>query len=53
LRSSVRDLRGFSCKLSDFGLAKLMAEDEMGRMVIPKDLDGAGTVTHQVRGGWG
>ena len=30
------------------GLAKLMVEDDLGRMSIAKDLDGAGTVTHQV-----
>ena len=29
------------------GLAKIMHEDEEGRMVLTKDLDGAGTVTHQ------
>ncbi len=34
LKSSPRDPRGFTAKLSDFGLAKMMAVGEDGRLVI-------------------
>lgn len=34
LKSSPRDPRGFTAKLSDFGLAKMMAHDDEGQLVI-------------------
>ncbi|KAG2486111.1 hypothetical protein HYH03_015206 [Edaphochlamys debaryana] len=45
LKSSPRDPRGFVVKLSDFGLAKLMAADEEGQLVID-DTVASGTITH-------
>ncbi len=34
LKSSPRDPRGFTAKLSDFGLTKMMAHDDEGQLVI-------------------
>ncbi|GFR44780.1 hypothetical protein Agub_g6112, partial [Astrephomene gubernaculifera] len=45
LKSSPRDPRGFTAKLSDFGLAKMMAADEEGQLVIDEAV-GSGTLTH-------
>ncbi|KXZ43293.1 hypothetical protein GPECTOR_95g682 [Gonium pectorale] len=45
LKSSPRDPRGFTAKLSDFGLAKMMAHDEEGQLVIDEAV-GSGTLTH-------
>ncbi|KAG2428833.1 hypothetical protein HYH02_014245 [Chlamydomonas schloesseri] len=45
LKSSPRDPRGFTAKLSDFGLAKMMAHDENGELVIDEAV-GSGTLTH-------
>ncbi|KAG2486383.1 hypothetical protein HYH03_014963 [Edaphochlamys debaryana] len=45
LKSSPRDPRGFTAKLSDFGLAKMMAHDEDGQLVIDEAV-GSGTLTH-------
>eukprot|EP00198_Chlamydomonas_reinhardtii_P003354 XP_001692690.1 predicted protein [Chlamydomonas reinhardtii] len=45
LKSNPRDSRGFTAKLSDFGLAKTMAHDEQGRLVIDEAV-ASGTVTH-------
>ncbi len=45
LKSSPRDPRGFTAKLSDFGLAKMMAHDEEGQMVIRDGIQ-SGTITH-------
>ncbi|GFR51181.1 hypothetical protein Agub_g13456, partial [Astrephomene gubernaculifera] len=45
LKSSPRDPRGFSAKLSDFGLSKMLAADEDGQLVIDEAV-GSGTITH-------
>ncbi|KAG2431087.1 hypothetical protein HXX76_009619 [Chlamydomonas incerta] len=45
LKSNPRDSRGFTAKLSDFGLAKTMAHDEHGRLVIDEAV-ASGTITH-------
>ncbi|GIL63297.1 hypothetical protein Vafri_17394 [Volvox africanus] len=45
LKSSPRDPRGFTAKLSDFGLAKMMAHDEEGQLVIDDAIQ-SGTLTH-------
>ncbi|KAG2424090.1 hypothetical protein HXX76_014766 [Chlamydomonas incerta] len=45
LKSSPRDPRGFTAKLSDFGLAKMMAHDDNGELVIDEAV-GSGTLTH-------
>ncbi|GLC66945.1 hypothetical protein PLESTF_000494700 [Pleodorina starrii] len=45
LKSSPRDPRGFTAKLSDFGLAKMMAHDDEGQLVIDEAV-GSGTLTH-------
>ncbi len=45
LKSSPRDPRGFTAKLSDFGLAKMMAHDDDGQLVIDEAV-GSGTLTH-------
>ena len=39
--------RGFTCKLSDFGLVRLLTEDEDGQLVIP-GLIRHGTLSHLV-----
>ena len=38
LKSSPRDPRGFTAKLSDFGLAKMMAHDENGELAIDESI---------------
>ncbi|KAG2430077.1 hypothetical protein HXX76_010176 [Chlamydomonas incerta] len=45
LKSSPRDPRGFTAKLSDFGLAKLLAHDDEGQLVIDEAV-ASGTITH-------
>ncbi|KAK9805926.1 hypothetical protein WJX73_005723 [Symbiochloris irregularis] len=46
LSSAAGDLRGFTAKVSDFGLSKLVA-DSVGGVTIPEDTSKAsGTVTH-------
>ncbi|GLI70933.1 hypothetical protein VaNZ11_016027 [Volvox africanus] len=45
LKSSPRDPRGFTAKLSDFGLAKMMEHDEEGQLVIDEGV-ASGTLTH-------
>ncbi|EFJ45099.1 hypothetical protein VOLCADRAFT_94591 [Volvox carteri f. nagariensis] len=45
LKSSPRDPRGFTAKLSDFGLAKMMAHDDEGQLVIDEAV-ASGTITH-------
>ncbi|GIL78175.1 hypothetical protein Vretifemale_7617 [Volvox reticuliferus] len=45
LKSAPRDPRGFTAKLSDFGLAKTMAHDEHGQLVIDEAV-ASGTITH-------
>ncbi|KAG2448078.1 hypothetical protein HYH02_007103 [Chlamydomonas schloesseri] len=45
LKSNPRDSRGFTAKLSDFGLAKTMAHDEQGHLVIDEAV-ASGTITH-------
>ncbi|KXZ46442.1 hypothetical protein GPECTOR_43g878 [Gonium pectorale] len=45
LKSSPRDPRGFTAKLSDFGLAKMMAHDDKGQLVIDEAV-ASGTITH-------
>ncbi|GLI63335.1 hypothetical protein VaNZ11_006253 [Volvox africanus] len=45
LKTAPRDPRGFTAKLSDFGLAKTMAHDEHGQLVIDEAV-ASGTITH-------
>ncbi|GLC66944.1 hypothetical protein PLESTF_000494600 [Pleodorina starrii] len=45
LKSSPRDPRGFTAKLSDFGLAKMMQHDDEGQLVIDDGIQ-SGTITH-------
>ncbi|KAG2431085.1 hypothetical protein HXX76_009618 [Chlamydomonas incerta] len=45
LKSNPRDSRGFTAKLSDFGLAKTMAHDDNGQLVIDEAV-ASGTITH-------
>ncbi|GLC56327.1 hypothetical protein PLESTB_001092900 [Pleodorina starrii] len=45
LKSSPRDPRGFTAKLSDFGLAKMMAHDDEGQLIIDEAV-ASGTITH-------
>ncbi|KAG2447914.1 hypothetical protein HYH02_007368 [Chlamydomonas schloesseri] len=45
LKSNPRDPRGFTAKLSDFGLAKLLAHNDEGQMVIEEAV-ASGTITH-------
>ncbi|KAG2443163.1 hypothetical protein HYH02_009573 [Chlamydomonas schloesseri] len=45
LKSNPRDPRGFTAKLSDFGLAKTLAHDEDGALVIDEAV-ASGTLTH-------
>ncbi|KAG2422422.1 hypothetical protein HXX76_016037 [Chlamydomonas incerta] len=45
LKSNPRDPRGFTAKLSDFGLSKTMAHDDEGQLVIDEAL-ASGTMTH-------
>ncbi|GFR44776.1 hypothetical protein Agub_g6108 [Astrephomene gubernaculifera] len=45
LKSSPRDPRGFTAKLSDFGLSKMLEADEEGQLVIDDGIQ-SGTITH-------
>ncbi|KAG2424093.1 hypothetical protein HXX76_014768 [Chlamydomonas incerta] len=45
LKSNPRDPRGVTAKLSDFGLAKMMAHDDNGELVIDESIQ-SGTITH-------
>ncbi len=45
LKSSPRDPRGFTAKLSDFGLAKMLAADDDGQLIIADTIQ-SGTITH-------
>ncbi|KAG2430390.1 hypothetical protein HYH02_013752 [Chlamydomonas schloesseri] len=46
LKSSPRDPRGFTAKLSDFGLSKMMAADEDTGQLVIDDTVASGTITH-------
>ncbi|KAG2431667.1 hypothetical protein HYH02_013244 [Chlamydomonas schloesseri] len=46
LKSNPRDLRGFTAKLSDFGLSKVMAHDDVTGQLVIDDAVGSGTITH-------
>eukprot|EP00198_Chlamydomonas_reinhardtii_P011031 XP_001700368.1 predicted protein [Chlamydomonas reinhardtii] len=46
LKSSPRDPRGFTAKLSDFGLAKMMAHDENGELAIDESIQSGVLVRH-------
>ncbi|KAG2426888.1 hypothetical protein HXX76_012675 [Chlamydomonas incerta] len=46
LKSNPRDLRGFTAKLSDFGLSKMMAHDDATGQLVIDDAVGSGTITH-------
>ncbi|EFJ39658.1 hypothetical protein VOLCADRAFT_70684 [Volvox carteri f. nagariensis] len=45
LKTAPRDPRGFTAKLSDFGLSKTMAHDDDGQLVIDEAV-ASGTITH-------
>ncbi|KAG2422583.1 hypothetical protein HXX76_015911 [Chlamydomonas incerta] len=46
LKSSPRDPRGFTAKLSDFGLSKMLAADEDTGQLVIDDTVASGTITH-------